>query len=225
MNKLPKEALNPQNPFTTFDLKFSSAEQAALDEMNINYTKSYDNFGNLTALKNETKEFLKSLGQSDAGQIEIISNLITNLVNTVISSFEKATAWVTIRASLTTDTWDLPRWHTDGYYYAPYSGEQYKAVITLKGPGSLFYPLPNELRQQFNSLQLNPDNRAIIAKLLDPAKAISIDIKKGVIFIVGADYAAVHSEPPIHESRLFLSIVPGSKTEIDELYKNWHSEK
>ena len=34
--------------------------------------------------------------------------------------------------------------------------------------------------------------------------------------------AAIHSEPPINEKRIFLSILPGHVSEIEELRKRWN---
>jgi hypothetical protein len=226
MLKLPQIfALNPQHPFAVFDLTLSPVETSSLDGLVINQAKAYNNFGNLGVLTVEAQEFLGSLGANAVEATAIIARLISSIVDGIILHFNKETAWVTIRAATATDTWDLPRWHSDGYYYAPYVGEQYKAAITLKGATSLFYQLPLKLQEQFNALQMDPDNRTVIAKLLDPTLAVSIKHQQGVIFIVGANYAAVHSEPPIHEPRLFFSVVPGNKTQIDELYNNWHPKK
>ena len=80
----------------------------------------------------------------------------------------------------------------------------------------------NDLREKFYSLQFDPENRETIANMLDISQSIAAGPGHGAIYIVGTKYAAVHSEPPIHEERLFLSIVPGSKSEIQELYNNWH---
>ena len=78
------------------------------------------------------------------------------------------------------------------------------------------------MRKQFRELQ-EQDARAKLAELLDPAKAVTASSGQGTIFIVGADFAAVHSEPPIKEQRLFISIVPGSQTDIEELDKRWNT--
>ena len=220
--KMALMSLNAQKPFAIFDVKFTDDEKNSLDKMHIDDTKAYDNFGNLSELQREVKDFIKSLGNNGADESELIAKLIEKLVNEFILAFEKETAWVTIRSSVATSSWDLPRWHSDGYYYSPYSGDQYKLAIALKGPSTLFYPLPDELRDKFKSLQFNPENREAIAQMLDVSKAIFAAREQGIIFIVGTyDHGAVHSEPPIHEERLFLSVVPGNKSEIQELYNNW----
>jgi hypothetical protein len=223
--KMALHSLSAQKPFAVFDTNFSSSAENIINTISINHTKAYDNFGKLNILATEMKDFIKTIGTNDDSNSELIANLITKLINDILQNLQKETAWVTIRAATATNLWDTPRWHSDGYYYAPYSGEQYKIALTLKGPSTLFYFLPEEIREKFNSLQLDSNNRDIIANLLDKTKAISIDLGKGAIFIVGANHAAVHSEPPIHEERLFLSILPGSKAEIDELFKKWYPNK
>lgn len=44
---------------------------------------------------------------------------------------------------------------------------------------------------------------------------------EGLVFMVGNDKALIHSEPPMHEMRLFMSIVPAYAYEIDE----WMNKK
>lgn len=218
-------SLNSQKPFASFDIKFSSAEKDTLDKIDIDHENAYDNFGHLDVLANEVETFIKSIGKNNTKKSKSVADLVTRLVNNAILSFKKETAWVAVRAFTATNFWDSPRWHSDGYYYSPYTGEQYKIAIALKGASTLFYPLADEMREKFNSLQFNPENRETISKMLDTSKAVSVALGHGAIFIVGTPYAAVHSEPPIHEERLFLSIVPGNKAEIEELYNNWHPKK
>ena len=44
------------------------------------------------------------------------------------------------------------------------------------------------------------------------------------MFIMGdKTIGAIHSEPKIDESRIFISIVPGSHDQIQELYNRWHA--
>lgn len=88
--------------------------------------------------------------------------------------------------------------------------------------------MPPEKRNAFETLQRqgteqNNYNRQAIATLLGKSKKlISIAYPhQGVVFIVGSDHAAVHSEPPIKEERLFLSVLPGTKEQI----KEWESSQ
>ncbi len=93
--------------------------------------------------------------------------------------------------------WDISqsfhktRWHSDGYYYSPYNGVQYKAAITLKGMSTLFYYLSAEFREKFNTLQFEylqkPENIALADKLIDnnPHLISTASPQQGAIFIVG----------------------------------------
>ncbi|MBA3662321.1 MAG: hypothetical protein H0W64_11355 [Gammaproteobacteria bacterium] len=165
--------LNANKPFINFNIELSEEEINKLNNMRIDTPRAYDNFGTLDQIVNELDAFIKSLNPNNADLSQSISILIDELVKEVIIGFGKETAWVTVRASIATDLWDTPRWHTDGYYYPPYTGIQYKGLFTLKGPASLFYPLPHDLRPKFNSLQFDSANREVIANMLALSQAIS----------------------------------------------------
>jgi hypothetical protein len=43
-----------------------------------------------------------------------------------------------------------------------------------------------------------------------------------LIFIVGnTEKALIHSEPPMTEERIFISILPGTEKQIENLKKRW----
>ena len=122
----------------------------------------------------------------------------------------------------------MPRWHQDGYFYAPFAGDQHKAALTLKGTGTLFNNFPQELRDEFNkySREARPDDLAAKKKLLDlvdTKQNETAEAGQGSVFIVGSGRGAIHSEPPIHSERLFMSVLPGSKAQIEELRDFWKS--
>ncbi len=215
--------LSPNSPFVYYDLQLSERERSALKNLKINTTDDYNNYGNLDELESEVRDFLKTLGKGNDTSTQDVSQLITRLVKEVLQGCGQETAWVAVRSFTPASAYDLPRWHTDGYYYAPHEGNPYKFAITLKGPPTLFYQLPADKREGFYALQRkgneqNEYNRQALTLMLNAAKeAISIGQPyQGAVFIVGSNHAAVHSEPPIKEERLFLSILPGSKKQIKE---------
>jgi hypothetical protein len=217
------KALGPDSPFVYFDLQLSEHEIKSLKNLKINATTEYNNYGNLKGLESESNDFIKSLGEKNEETAKITSQIIVRIVNEIIQASEKETAWVALRAFTPTASWNVPRWHTDGYYYAPRTGDLYKFAISLKGSLTLFYQLPADRREEFSDLQRkgteqNEYNRQALADLLGCSKeAISVaQPHQGAIFIVGSGNAAVHSEPPIDEQRLFLSVLPGSQTQIKE---------
>ena len=54
--------------------------------------------------------------------------------------------------------------------------------------------------------------------MIEDAEGIVARIRNaGAIFIGGPGFAALHSEPPIHQSRLFLSVVPCKQAQLAEL--------
>jgi hypothetical protein len=215
--------LGSDKSFAYYDLQLSENEINALQNLKISETDSYDNYGNLKVLEPEVSEFIKSVGKGNETSAKDVSQLIMRLVNDILQGSGQETAWVAVRAFTPTSAYDVPRWHTDGYYFEPYEGNPYKFALTLKGAPTLFYRLPNDKREEFNALQCkgteqNKYNRQELAALLEMSKeAMSIaEPYQGIVFIVGSDNAAVHSEPAIKEERLFLSVLPGSKKKIKE---------
>lgn len=215
--------LGPDHSFAYYDLQLSDDEIKILKSLKINTIEAYSNYDNLKNLGSEVIAFLKSLNKENEATAEAASQTIVRIVNDIVQASGQETAWVTVRSFIPMSEYDLPRWHTDGYYYEPRTGNPYKFALTLKGAPTLFYRLPANERVAFSALQRkgtaeNEYNRQALADLLGfSPEAISIARPtQGVVFIVGSDIAAVHSEPPIHEERLFLSILPGSKAQIKE---------
>ncbi|MBY0272199.1 MAG: hypothetical protein K2X02_02115 [Alphaproteobacteria bacterium] len=221
------KALGPSRSFVYYDLHLSENEKSAGNALKISKTDSYNNYGNLNVLESEVREFIKTLGKVNNTNAKEVAGLIVRLVNEILQASEQETAWVAVRAFTPISEYDVPRWHTDGYYFEPYSGDLYKFALTLKGSPTLFYRLPDNKREEFYALrgkgtEQNDYNRQALADMLGQFKeAISIAHPyQGAVFIVGPNNAAVHSEPPIKEERLFISILPGSKTQI----KEWESK-
>jgi hypothetical protein len=217
------ESLSPRHSFAYYDLHLSENEKSAVNALKIHKTDSYNNYANLNALEPEVRDFIKTLDKGNETNAKEVSHLIVRLVNEILHASGQETAWVAVRAFIPISQYDVPRWHTDGYYFEPYSGDPYKFAVTLKGPPTLFYRLPDNKREEFYTLEhkgteQNNYNRQVLADMLGKSKeAISIaQPYQGAIFIVGSSNAAVHSEPPLKEERLFMSVLPGSKAQIKE---------
>lgn len=201
----------------------NTLSQTTIKSLKINSTEEYNNYGDLKKLGSEAKAFIKSLHKENKTTAEAASQIIVRIVNDIVQASGQETAWVAIRSFIPMSEYDVPRWHTDGYYYEPRTGNPYKFALALKGAPTLFYRLPVSERDAFTTVQRkgteeNGYNRQALADLLGRSpEALSIARpNQGAIFIVGSDNAAVHSEPPIHEERLFISILPGSKAQIKE---------
>ncbi len=213
--------LNASNGFVYVDLEIPAHVLSFIDRtLKVDAQKSYDRFGDLNVLKHELPAFLRAIGNDDERAIQTVTEIILETALKVAKACGKETAWVCVRSFVPSPAFDQPRWHVDGYYYPLYSGFPVKFVAALKGPQTLFYRLPEELRETFI---VNERNQIALNKLLDGTKAESPNRGFGAFFIVGDEHAsAIHSEPPIHTERLFFSVLPGDKAEIDELYTRWH---
>ncbi len=213
--------LVPKQPFVHLNLGLSGADEQVLQKLNVARTEDYGNFGNLDVLEEGIADFLKNVGNNDQKTAEEAAVIITKLVRSVLTGCQKESAWVALRAFVATDEYNQPRWHRDGYYFPPFSGAPFKFIATLKGAPTLFYELPAAIRERFEMLE-EQQNRAGLADLLDPSLAQTSGFGQGSVFIVGAKFAAVHSEPVIRGQRLFLSVLPGSRAEIKELDQRWN---
>ena len=116
----------------------------------------------------------------------------------------------------------------------------------LKGPGTLFIKkskkvnkiyeenneqifdeykkLSEKTSNEFNEVIDNKYQKILANKLKD-IKSNQLKSNQGLIFLVGKNnlgYSLLHSEPKIDTPRIFISILPGSKSEILELQKRWN---
>lgn len=232
------------NPFAFYDLNLSDSEINALKKIVINHPilTNYNNYGNIDKLEIEVNEFIKSISKENEIIAKEVSLLIEKLVKELVQASGKETAWVTLRPSMPNSEFDLPRWHMDGYFYRPYDTQQYKFALLLKGPSTLFCKLSTDHKNAFDILKKKEiqkivqdengkiikyeedmSNRKALAALISSFQTPIATAKpyQGAVFVVGGNNSAIHSEPPISENRLFLSILPGSKSQIDELRLRW----
>ncbi len=233
--------------FVPFDLGLTEENKQFLQDLNVGSQKSYDNFGHLEDTEQEHVEFFKSMG-NDQDQAQSAATIISNMIRSSLQKLEAETAWISIRAFKSDDAYNVPRWHTDGYYYLPYSGSQRKVATALKGPGTLFCKVSEDVRAKIDQIQSEPfrgltekevksltkaeleamtkRSRMKLAELLENHPIVQLPAGEGMLWIVGDQHlAAVHSEPPIHEDRLFISILPGTHDQIKELHDTWHPVK
>jgi len=222
-----QHALSSGRPFSHFDLGLSPETLNDLESLAVNEAGEYDNFGNLSSLETDITRFLENLGNVPELAASASSH-INGLVLESLEAFEAEAAWVTLRASLPTDEFNVPRWHVDGYYYGSDEGDQHKVVFTLKGASTPIADLPENIRTDFNALSKvcrddTPEQRRILAALVEDHFVTSAARGQGSVFVVGPDHAAIHSEPPIHTARLFFSVMPGTSAQIEELRRDWEA--
>ncbi|MGE0753913.1 MAG: hypothetical protein AB7L92_01990 [Alphaproteobacteria bacterium] len=214
-----------QKGFSHFDLGLNADESSQLENAQVAHNATYDNFGKLDRLQGDLENFYHQLGNADEVSRRQAA-LTARTINRVVARSGMQTAWITVRASKPTPEFDRPRWHTDGYYYLPYEGEQHKAVFAIKGAHTLLNALPANKRPAFMEWQRTAHDettaRAQREAMIDPSQTKSTPQGKGTWMIAGPEHSSVHSEPPIHEDRIFVSVLPGSKGQIECLRQNWN---
>ena len=241
------QSLVKDTTFASFDLGLSQDEMQQLQNLTINTKSAINNYGHLDTLESEIVDFLKSLGNSNE-DAQAASKIISNIVMRDISPGDDETAWISLRAFTPNESYDLPRWHTDGAFYRSAENVCYKQAYALKGASTLFLQLPDDMRAQFFNIQnktfagmtyaeikslseqeidaLILPNRIKLAELVTGYHVHTAPANTGTIFVTGGrNRGAIHSEPPMHENRLFMSVVPGTPEQIQEWYTREHPGK
>ena len=201
------------------DEEFSKKDQEHVQEFKIDKTSSFDFYGeDLADLGKETSTFLSELGNNSQESIEAIQQVIERATQGMIDEFSGQAAWVSVRSSLPTHEYDIPRWHPDGGYFDS-ENKVYKKVMTIKGPSTRFGRIKD--KEKFNALlRENPDDLQTRRKLDEMIEEMeSCKSGESTVYLVGDEDAAVHSEPVTNEPRLFVSVLVGSKAQIEQ-WKN-----
>ncbi len=206
--------------YTCFDLGLTKEDLEVFESLHISQGMVYNQFGELALLKSECLQFLRDVCNNEEALIQAASEIIEKIVFNVSKASQKETAWISLRAYTPNEVYNTPRWHTDGSYYAPDYGAQYKFATTLKGPSTYFMPLDEEMRSLYED---HSDDRAFLAEVFQKDEAEQPRIGQGAIFVVGnSRFSALHSEPKIDSQRLFLSILPCHECEMKELKRRWN---
>ncbi len=212
-NNEEKTPATLESSFVFFDLNLSLEQKYTLTSLKISKNNEFENSDNFENIVTDIEKFISALDSENATISIKIAQLIFEIIKAVISEMHQETAWIVMRASQPNDLFKYPRWHTDGCYFPPHQGEQFKVVVTLAGPGTLFYNLPDTQREAFNLLD---NDRAKTLKMLQGIKPETPAAGQGAVFIAGSQTrAAVHSEPHINSPRLFLAIAPCSRSQLN----------
>lgn len=232
-------SLSPEQPFAYFDLDLSQEDLQILQSLIIKKTDKPNKptvlnyYGDLAEFQCKVVEFLQLLGNSEADSL-VAAEIIHRIVNNCLSSLNLQDAWVAIQAFEPNDVYDIARWHIDSErLYKINSGFLYKIVCALKGDSTLLCNAPKIARHEFLKMlskkysdpkgQQGYQMRKDIAKLLQIYEIQSAQPGQGTVFIMGCESTgAIHSEPAIDKERIFMSIIPGTHEQIQELYKKWH---
>jgi hypothetical protein len=183
--------------------------------------------------------FLNKLGSNNHDQIKKMCKIIKKITNIVMPGYKKESYWLTIRVTQEDHNFDIPRWHCDGYYMGfDRRDDLSKFATVLIGPGTLFIKTDEDDRNNFLLIQNEEYKKSVErngpnSNTEDDEYRKQMDIKitgnrvqsnnsQAVIFMAGNhETCGIHSEPPKHKPRMFLSIVPGSVEEIN----NWRNDK
>ena len=176
---------------------------------------------------------LEKLGNNSPEIVENIVELVARVSDTVTKKLNKQSNWVMVRTFLPNKEFEIPRWHQDGKYFIS-KDKVYKMAMTIKGAQTRFGKTDD--MEKFQEL-LKKGSENITTNLIEKNdsekfKEEDIQIRKelnsivhemespkegeAVIYLVGDENAAIHSEPLIDNPRLFVSVLPGSKEEINE---------
>lgn len=211
----------PSKGYLFVDLGVSAKDLALIQSLEVGKWQTYNRFGNIDRMKAELPEFFHLIGNQEDKVVGKATEILYQLVSNIILASKKQTAWVCIRAALPTSEFDIPRWHMDGAYYSPYDSLQYKFAAALKGSQTLFFPLTDDNR---NIYLENHANRDFLSQFFDSRLAEVAESCQGAFFLVGNQKsAALHSEPCIQTPRIFISVLPGDDSEIEELNCRWNS--
>lgn len=233
-----------EKAYSHFPLDLSEEELTALDQFSVEKHGYMDLVVELADLKSHVEKaraFLVDISKNDLPICNVIAELVFKIVAQVLLLVQQECAYIELRCSLPHTYFEIPRWHQDGNYFAPYTINQNilsklpefkdtidagaieefkaqfpvkKAAVTLKGPGTLFYNLPRERLKEFHAIN---DNREKAAEFLsDQSLKESTPTGYGSFFIVGASAGGIHSEPNITSPRFFMSVLPGSKKQTQE---------
>ncbi len=231
-------SLSAAQPFAYFDLNESQEDIQLLQSLVIenvidpNKPMVLNYYGDLTQLQQKIIEFLLSCGNSQTDSCraaEIIHRIATNCLD----ALNAQEAWIAIRAFKQNSLYDIARWHIDSErLYTIKSGFLYKVACALKGAGTLLCNVPKDARKEYLAIKtkkytLSQDQhkqkiRLEVAELLQKYRIESAQPGQGIVFIMGSEeIGAIHSEPKIDHDRIFMSIIPGTHEQIQELYRNW----
>lgn len=244
-----KEYLRSDNyDFKTFSMGYTKSEKERIKRFDLKESKTFSHYGSISDME-ELNSFLFNIGTNTQDDIKKMRKLIMNIIHTVLKVYKKKHFWLDIRVTQPKHDYDTPRWHKDGRIFSSDPNELYtsKFVTVLKGPGTLLIkgtdkvnqihinnfekqckeaiPPKNTKMSIEQSIRIQEKYRPILTKELADEKIVQVKNTQGLIFFTGVsmEQGALHSEPPINEPRMFISILPSSEANIIALKKRWNS--
>lgn len=221
---LDKMKILEKEGMVDFDIEMSPREKESIQEIKIEKDLEQFNYygpADEKLLESLVNHFSQLEGNSPE-IIESISNLIAKIAQDAQKDFNQEAVWAMVRVSLPNNEFDTPRWHKDGRYTGSnHEGKEYKLVFTVKGAPTRFAKIINP--EKYKEITENPEHHDNIPLRKELMLAVEEIHSKGqaVLYLVDNVEAKVHSEPPISEPRIFISVVPGSIEGIEQFKKRY----
>ena len=220
------------NRLEFININYTDEEKEHINKLKISTYESFIHCGTIRI--NKLTEYLKKIGNNDIKTINILKNIIKNLSTNIINTYKTKYFYLQIITSNQNDF--VPRWHTDSPIFN--RNNEVKFITTLKGPSTLFikdekyYRIYDNLNlQELTELKKYSDNKNIsiiidkykklIKQKFKNANILQPTNEQGVIMNVGNEKSALHLIPNIKQERFFISIMPGTKEEINILGNNF----
>jgi hypothetical protein len=163
---------------------------------------------------------VSSFGDNNKSVCGVASDIVAANTGWMLRRHGGSHVWLALRSTPVTDVFDLPRWHRDGIYF-PSPNKVFKLVQSLVGPQSRFARIVDV--EKFDMLEQRQmqgdDTTGLRMEIVSTVEEIfpTQSRLQAVEFLVGDEEAAVHSEPPLTEPRLFYSLVVGNREQISIL--------
>jgi len=225
--ELDKMKILEEKGMISFDVELTPEEREDIQEIKIEKElKQFNYYGPANEkLIRELNTYFGQLENNPQKLLNTISGIVAKAAQDMQKEFNKESVWTMVRVTLPTHEFDIPRWHTDGKYFTS-NEKTYKLVFTIKGASTRFAEKTDPDKfEELTAKDPGGENTQIKKELettVQETEPISKD--KTVIYLVGDKNAKVHSEPIMDESRIFISVVPGSLEQIEELKKRWEEE-
>jgi hypothetical protein len=244
-SKKIKKYLDTCNPeFKLFSMNYTDSEKDIIKNFILEAPENFRYYGSIERINDSLEKFLSSIGPNTSRNIKKMAKLVVNIIKKVLKGYNMSHFWVAIRVTEPNNHFIIPRWHKDGNYFASKSITA-KFITVLRGPGTLLIRSNKKVNNIYNKIsekeinEISPTStfedekkiankyRLILAKKLANEKIIQAKNSQGLVFFAGSpiDNAALHSEPNMDQYRIFISIVPGSKKNIEALKKRWTNKK
>ena len=218
--------IKSEKSYKIFKIKYSNKEKKCIADFNIIKPYVYTSYNNLDNLE---ESFKKASNDNDNDSIKIMVGIVQKLLSKLLKAYNTQYYWIAIRIKTKNNFFDIPRWHCDSYYFTTRDRLQTKFVTTLKGPATLLLDTTPEEHKYFfekstydtnlpvNLLEFDIEHRKKLDQSIN-GKRIQLNNNQGIIFTAGDfEKCLIHSEPKEDDNRIFISILPGTKEEIEEL--------